>query len=112
MRNNIVSAVASVAFPEPWVAVKRPGVRLCLDEPVEVVTGVSRFCVPVYSLAKDSVLTSHIKPYAHYYHIIKGVLGPDILVCYLSLPRFNLLLRRDALFRTLVLSSPLDVVEG
>lgn len=105
-------AGCTVTFPEPWDAIRHPGVRLCLGDPVEVVTQFSRYCVPVYTLVYDTELTDNIKSYAHYFHTIKGNNAPDISVAYLTLPRFVLLLRTDLLFRTLVFSSPLSVVEG
>lgn len=102
----------SVTFPEPWDAIRRPGVRLCLGDPCEVVTQFSRFCIPVFTLCSDSNLTNNIKSYAHYSRTIKGYDGPDVAVSYLTLPRFMLALRVDAGFRALVLTSPLCVSEG
>lgn len=102
----------TVTFPEPWVAIRRPGVRLCLGNPVEVVSGATNVCIPIFTLESDSELTNLIKSYAHYFHSIKGRNAPNIMVSYLSVPRLILLLRCDVLVRRLVLSSPLSIVEG
>lgn len=110
-RNNLYVG-CTVTFPEPWDAIRRPGVRLCLGDPVEVVTQFSRYCIPVYILCADTELTNNIKSYAHYFHTIKGHNAPDISVAYLTVPRFMLALRVDVGFRALVLSSPLSVSEG
>lgn len=101
-----------ITFPEPWLAIRRPGVRLCLGDPVEVITAVSRYCVPVYTLVTDRDLTLKVRSYAHYFHEIKGRNAPSISVSYLSMPRFTLALRVDDLFRTLVLSTPVSITEG
>lgn len=100
-----------VTFPEPWAALRRSGVRLCLDEPLEVVTNTTHYCVPVCTLSSDSI-TKTIKEYAHYFHEIKGRNAPDITVSYVSLPRFILAMRVDDTFRALVLSAPICVSEG
>lgn len=102
----------SVTFPEPWVVIRRPVVRLALYNPVMVVTGTSHYCVPVYTLSSDRQLTDYVKSYAHYSHVIKGVSSPDVSVSYLTLPRFVLALRSDISFRALVLSSPISITEG
>lgn len=115
MKKRVISSLGTgitVTFPEPWAAIRRPGVRLCLDEPVEVITAISRYCVPVYTLSKDVQITSFVKQIAHYFHVIPCHAGPDVCVSYVSLPRFILALRSDDLFRTLVLSASVRIVEG
>lgn len=107
-----------VSFPEPWNAILHPGVRLCLGEPVEVLTSTStstsfsRYCVPVYTLLTDVELTKKVKSYAHYFHTIPGRYRPDVVVSYLTLPCFVFALRIEPDLRALVFSSPLSVVEG
>lgn len=100
-----------VTFPEPWVAIRRPGVRVVLGDPCEVITAVSRYCVPVFTLHNDPI-TNKIKSYAHYFHEIKGVNQPNIVVSYLSIPRLVLALRTDVVLRSLVLAAPISIVEG
>lgn len=110
MRNPYVNS--TVTFPEPWDAILRPGVRLCLGDPVEVVTSTSHYCVPVFTLSVDTELTKTVKSYASYFHSIRGHDAPSITVSYLTIPRFVLALRTDAAFRALVFTSPISVVEG
>lgn len=102
----------TITFPEPWAAIRRPGVRLCLGDPVEVITAVSRYCIPVFTLYIDNKLTKLVQSYASYFHKIKGNNEPDVSVSYLSVPRFILALRVEPTFRALVLASPLSISEG
>ncbi|QXN75228.1 hypothetical protein [Microvirus mar46] len=100
-----------VSFPEPWVAIRQPGVRVALGDPCEVITAVSRYCVPIFTLFNDPI-TSKIKSYAHYFHEIKGVNQPNIVVSYLSIPRLVLAMRTDAALRAIVLAAPISISEG
>lgn len=104
---NVYSGKA-VSLVDPWYAIPRQGSRLALGNVVEL---CDMYAIPVFTDENDP-LTTYIRSYESYHHVMRCNSGHVLSVSYLSLPRLVLACRNNSLLAGLVFATPLTVSEG